>query len=74
MFHSSPKSIRSYQKVVPFLMGGDPKKAIYKDFGVETSLDFMSPKALGAGMHGMAHGHSGLRLAGGAPWGCRPTS
>ena len=50
VFHSSPKSIRSYQKDVPFLMVGDPKKAFYKDFGVETSLGFMSLKALGAGM------------------------
>ena len=65
MFHSSPKSIRSYQKDVPFLMVGDPKKAFYKDFGVETSLGFVSLKALGAGMRGMAHGHFGLRLAGG---------
>jgi hypothetical protein len=35
---------------------GDPK-----NFGVETS----SLKALGAGMRSMAHGHFGLRLAGG---------
>ena len=41
MFHSSPKSIRSYQKDVPFLMVGDPKKAFYKEFGVETSLGFI---------------------------------
>ena len=55
VFHSSPKSIRSYQKDVPFLMVGDPKKAIYKDFGVETSLGFMSLKTrsiwLGAAIH-----------------------
>jgi hypothetical protein len=57
--------VRSYQKDVPFLMVGDPKKAFYKDFGVETSLGFMSLKALGAAMRGMAHGHFGLRLAGG---------
>jgi hypothetical protein len=30
-------------------MVGDPKKALYKDFGVETSLGFMSLKALGPG-------------------------
>src|SRR6516165_5892342 len=59
---SRPKSIRPYQKDVPFLMVGDPKKAFYKEFGVETSLGFMSLKALGAGMLGMAHGHFGLRL------------
>ena len=56
---------RETEADVPFLMVGDPKKAIYKDFGVETSLGFMSLKALGAGMRGMAHGHFGLRLAGG---------
>jgi peroxiredoxin len=69
VFHSSPKSIRSYQKDVPFLMVGDPKKAFYRDFGVETSLGFMSLKALGAGMRGMANGHFALRVAGGGPLG-----
>jgi peroxiredoxin len=65
VFHSSAKSIRSYQKDVPFVLVGDPKKGLYKEFGVETSLGFMSLKALGAGMRGMAHGHFGLRLSGG---------
>jgi hypothetical protein len=64
VFHSCAKSIRSYQKDVPFVLVGDPKKALYKEFGVETSLGFMSLKALGAGMRGMAHGHFGLRLSG----------
>jgi hypothetical protein len=44
---------------------GDPKNAIYTDFGIEASLGLMSLKALGAGMRGMARGHFGLRLAGG---------
>ena len=65
VFHSSAKSIRSYQKDVPFVLVGDPKKALYKEFGVETSLGFMSHKALGAGMRGIAHAHFGLRLSGG---------
>jgi peroxiredoxin len=65
VFHSSSASIRSYQKDIPFLMVGDPKKAFYKEFGVETSFGFMSLKALGAAMRGMAHGHFGLRLSGG---------
>jgi peroxiredoxin len=65
VFHSSPQSVRSYQKDVPFLMVGDPKKAFYKEFGVESSLGFMSFKALGAAVRGMAHGHFGLRPAGG---------
>jgi peroxiredoxin len=65
VFHSSPKSIRSYQTKVPFLMVGDPKKALYKRFGVGASLGFISPKALGAAVRGMAHGHLGLRVGGG---------
>jgi peroxiredoxin len=65
VFHSSAKSIRSYQKDVPFVLVGDPKKALYKEFGVETSLAFLSLKALGAAMRGVAHGHFGLRLSGG---------
>ena len=65
VFHSSAKSIRSYQKDVPFVLVGDPKKALYKEFGVEASLGFLSRKALGAAMRGVAHGHFGLRLAGG---------
>jgi peroxiredoxin len=65
VFHSSVKSIRSYQKDVPFVLVGDPKKALYKEFGVETSLGFMSLKALGAAVRGMAHGHFGLRPSGG---------
>jgi peroxiredoxin len=69
VFHSSPKSIRSYQKDVPFLMVGDPNKAFYRDFGVESSLGFISLKALGAGLRGMAHGHFALRMVGGGPLG-----
>jgi peroxiredoxin len=69
VFHSSPKSIRSYQKDVPFLMVGDPDKAFYRSFGVETSLGFISLKALGAGLRGMAHGHFALRVVGGGPLG-----
>jgi peroxiredoxin len=69
VFHSSPKSIRVYQKDVPFRMVGDPKKAFYKNFGVEASLGFISLSALGAGMRGMAHGHFGLRMVGGGPLG-----
>ena len=47
------------------MLVGDPKKALYKEFGVEASLGFLSRKALGAAMRGVAHGHFGLRLAGG---------
>jgi len=70
VFHSSAKSIRSYQKDIPFVLVGDPKKALYKEFGVKTSLKFMSSlKALGAWMRGIAHGHFGLRSFSGGPLG-----
>ena len=65
VFHSSAESIRSYQKDVPFALVGDPKKALYKEFGVKASLRFLSLKALGAAMRGLAHGHFGLRLSSG---------
>jgi len=65
VFHSSAKSIRSYQKNLPFVLVGDPKKALYKEFGVETSLGFLSLKALAAVVRGIAHGHFGVRLSGG---------
>lgn len=65
VFHSSPASIRSYQKDMPFLMVGDPKKTLYKAFGVGASLGFISLKALGAAVRGVTHGHLGLRLGGG---------
>jgi len=66
VFHSSAKSIRSYQKEIPFWMVGDPNKVFYKEFAVETSLRFMSLKALGAAMRGVVRGHLALRLSGGS--------
>src|SRR5579859_5412597 len=65
VFHSSARSIRSYQKDLPFELIGDPKKALYKEFGVEASPGFLTPKSLGAAMRGVGHGHFGLRLGGG---------
>src|SRR5438309_707733 len=51
VFHSSTKSIRSYQKDLPFVLVGDPKKALYKEFGVKSSLGFISLKSLGTARH-----------------------
>ena len=73
VFHSSPKSIRSYQKDVPFLIVGDPKKALYKDFGVGTSLGFMASRPCGPGCAVWRTVISACDLPGG-PWACRPTS
>src|SRR5262245_4229128 len=70
VFHSSATSIRSYQKNVPFVLVGDPKKDLYKGFSVETSFGFLSSlKALGAWTRGIAHGHFGLRSFPGGPLG-----
>jgi peroxiredoxin len=69
VFHSSAKSIRSYQKDLPFKLVGDPNKVLYKEFGVETSVRFLDLKALAAVVRGIAHGHFGLRFAGGGPLG-----
>src|SRR2546427_6181980 len=38
VFHSSARSIRAYQKDLPFELIGDPQKALYKEFGVEASI------------------------------------
>jgi len=65
VFHSSAKSIRSYQKDLPFALVGDPKKALYKELGVEASLGFLSRSSLSAAMRGVSHGHLGLRIGGG---------
>ena len=65
VFHSSAKSIRSYQKDFPFVLVGDPDKKLYKEFGVEASIRFLSRKSLAAAVRGVAHGHLGLRLGGG---------
>ena len=45
------------------------RKPFTRASGSKASLGFLSLKALGAGMRGMAHGHFGLRLAPGGPLG-----
>src|SRR5215469_4491290 len=52
VFHSSASSIRSYQRDVPFVLVGDPAKDLYKEFGVKSSLAFLSRQALGAAVRG----------------------
>src|SRR5207245_10263006 len=44
VFHSSAKSIRSYQKEFPFVLVGDPKKALYEELGVKAALGFIRLK------------------------------
>jgi hypothetical protein len=65
VFHSSARSIRSYQKDVPFALVDDPKKALYKEFGVEIVAWVPHPQVPGRAMRGVAHSHFGLRLSGG---------
>jgi peroxiredoxin len=47
VFHSSPKSIRSYQKDVPFLMVGDPKKAFLQGLRGRNFARLCEPQGLG---------------------------
>ncbi|WP_407688883.1 peroxiredoxin-like family protein [Mycobacterium sp. HUMS_1102779] len=37
-FHSPADALRGYQALLPFAVVADPDKAIYREFGVETSL------------------------------------
>src|SRR5437016_12715651 len=44
VFHSSARSIRSYQKDVPFALVVDPKKTLNKKFSVGTQHGYISLK------------------------------
>lgn len=55
VFHSSDAELLPYQGQFPFDVIGDPKKVLYKQFGVEASISaFFSLKAWGASMRGLA--------------------
>ena len=45
-------------------MVGDPDRLLYKEFGVEQSLRFLSFRVLNAALRGMANGHFALRNSG----------
>jgi peroxiredoxin len=64
VFHSSAESIRSYQKDLPFVMVGDPERLLYKEFGVEASMRFLSFRVLMAAVRGIAKGHFALSNSG----------
>src|SRR5438445_10351690 len=52
VFHSSAKSIRSYQKDFPFVLVGDQKKALYKELSVKSSFVLISLRSLALAMRG----------------------
>ena len=62
IFHSDAPSLREYVVDVPFPLVADPKKRLYAEFGVETSVRaVLSPRAWAAGMRSAV-------VAGKRPW------
>ncbi|MDE1993839.1 MAG: AhpC/TSA family protein [Rhizobiaceae bacterium] len=53
LFHSAAAELLPYQGRFPFDVVGDPKKALYKRFGVSSSMSaLLSPKAFMASLRG----------------------
>lgn len=53
VFHSSDTELLPYQGQFPFDVIGDPKKTLYRRFGVETSIwAVLDPRAWGASLRG----------------------
>lgn len=54
VFHSSPEALSAYVGHLPFVLIADPEKALYKQFGVESSFRaVLHPLALGGGFLGI---------------------
>lgn len=65
-FHSRPEEIAEFQADLPFDMVGDPDKRVYKEFGVEAGLKFVTSfTALGAALRGITAGHFNLNMKNG---------
>ncbi len=59
VFHSEASLLLEYQGDLPFDVIADPEKALYREFGVESSIrSVLHPKAAAASMKGLAHGAS----------------
>lgn len=61
-FHSPAASIRRYQDGIPFTFVADREKQYYTEFGVETSIMFVSLSAIWAAIRGMFRGRFGLMM------------
>ncbi|QFZ16571.1 peroxiredoxin-like family protein [Saccharothrix syringae] len=55
VFHSSAEDLRPHVADLPFAVVGDPEKALYRDFGVESApRALLDPRAWGAIARGVA--------------------
>jgi hypothetical protein len=55
VFHSSADELRPYAEALPFALVPDPDKALYVEFGVETSpRAVLDPRAWGAIVRGVS--------------------
>lgn len=59
VFSSEAELLRRYQGDLPFAVIADPDKALYREFGVESSIrSVLSPRVLAAGARGFLSGAS----------------
>jgi peroxiredoxin len=63
LFHSEADKLRRYDELATLDVVADPSRTVYDQFGVERSAGAsFHPKALGAGLKGLAGGKTSLRL------------
>jgi peroxiredoxin len=66
VFHSSLREMVKHQDQLPFDTVADPTKALYKEYGVETSITApLHPRAMAASIKGIALGKMGLKMENG---------
>ena len=54
VFHSAADELRRYQSELPFAVVADPKRKLYREFGVESSIrSVLHPRAWRAAVRGM---------------------
>lgn len=64
-FHSSQQEVASFHQDLPFDAIGDKEKRFYRQFGVESSLFYLSLAALAAGLQSISRGKIGIQPTGG---------
>lgn len=70
VFHSEGRVLREYQAGTPVQLVADPKKVLYRRFGVESSLlSVLHPAAMVAALRGMLKHGMGLPRPGESPLG-----
>lgn len=67
VFHASADELAGYQQQLPFAVVPDPKRELYREYGVERGARaVLHPRAMVAGLRGMLEGSvNPLRMGGG---------